>query len=103
MKRTCAKEGRVALAAMVLCAVLVAWGSVALAKQEDESAATDTKTVRLYDPFAYRTIMVSSAPPTGQPETPPGLEKQNPRRPPLVPFRLPVRSAFRPGQVWQTR
>lgn len=97
-----ASKGGAVLTAVILCAVLAAWGSTLLAQQQEELAvAPAVNPVAIFDPFALRTIMVSSANAGGQPESPPGLENPNSRRPIRVPFRLPVRSAFKPGQEWK--
>lgn len=85
------------VSAILLSAILMSWGSVLLA-QQGTMTAPEVKRATIFDPFALRTVVVTQMSAAGQPGSLPGLVKPNPHRAPRVPFRLPVRSAFRPGQ-----
>ncbi len=88
------------LTVAVLCIALAALGSVGLAAASEQTLARPTiRQAVIFDPFALRTVVVSSGSSDGPPATtPPGLIKNpNARLPIRIPFRPPVRSAFRPG------
>jgi hypothetical protein len=96
-------EGIVVLVGVVLCVVLTTWGSAAFAAAEQATVAkTLTVQATIFDPFVLRTIMVAGNSARDERESSPGLWNPNLRRPIRIPFRLPVRSTFRPGIAWRT-
>ena len=98
VKRRGADAKGILLTVVVLCIVLAALSSVGLAATGQTQARRSIRQAMVFDPFALRAVVASSASPDGPPENPPGLVKNpNSRRPIRVPFRPPVRSAFRPG------
>jgi len=88
---------KMVLSAVLLCTILMSWGSVLLA-QQGAMTAPEVKRATIFDPFALRTVVVTQVSPAAKPGSLPGSVTSNPHRAPRVPFRLPVRSAFKPGQ-----
>lgn len=98
VKRRGAGAKGIMLTVAVLCIALAALGSVGLAASGQTQARPSIRQAMVFDPFALRTVVASSASPNGPPENPPGLvNNPNSRRPIRIPFRPPMRSAFRPG------
>ncbi len=98
VKRRGADAKGIMLTVAVLCIALAALGSVGLAATGQTPARPSIRQAEVFDPFALRTVTLSTASPSGPPENPPGLvNNPNSRRPIRIPFRPPVRSAFRPG------
>jgi hypothetical protein len=92
MKRKGANVRRLVLAGVVVAMVMAAAGSMALAAP---TAKTSPRELMLFDPFSLRTVMVSDEAPVGVASNPVVLL----RRPAIrVPYRPPLRSAFRP--IW---
>lgn len=87
---------RIVLFSLAVWIVVVVLGSASLSAQEAVRPSSGVST--LFDPFELRTILLSDNPSEGQSVSPPGLAKDQSRRPIRVPFRLPVRSAYKPGQ-----
>jgi hypothetical protein len=83
-----------------LCVLLGTMGSISFAALglSAEQAATGVPgdSLRVFDPFALRTILVSESPATAQDTTGPRLEALSSRAPIRIPYRPAVRSAFRP-------
>ena len=98
VKRQCADAKGIMLTVAALCIALAALGSVGLAATGQTQTRPSIRQAMVFDPFELRLVAVSNEPANGPPENPPGLVRNpNSRRPIRIPFRLPVRSAFRPG------
>lgn len=87
-------------AALIMGAVLVIVSAAAYAAEAPANQDPPTRQVRVFDPFALRTVVVSgvSADTTG--ESVRTLSRPNMRPSIRVPSRPPCRSTFRPGYNW---
>lgn len=98
VKRRGADAKGIMLTVAVLCIALAALGSVGLAASGQTQTRPSIRQAMVFDPFALQVVTASSASANGPPESPPGLvNNPNSRRPIRIPFKPPVRSAFRPG------
>jgi hypothetical protein len=97
VKRRTADAKGIMLTVAVLCIALAALGSVGLAASGQTQARPTIRQAMVFDPFALRAVVVSSAS-DGPPESPPGLvNNPSTRRPIRISFRPPCRSSFRPA------
>jgi hypothetical protein len=95
VKRRDARMKNVLLTVLAAGIVLAVVGSISVAAPAPSAATSSVKSPTVFDPFALRTVVLSSA--TVQDPPAVGLIKNpNPRRPIRIPARPGCRSGFRP-------
>ncbi|MEN6333897.1 MAG: hypothetical protein ABFE01_06515 [Phycisphaerales bacterium] len=92
---------RLMLMGSIVCVLLGTMGSLSLAalRMPGDQAATGVlgQSVSVFDPFTLQTTLVSDDTVAAQDGTSPRVEALSSRVPIRIPYRPPVRSAFRTG------